>query len=87
LVDVDVMRMEESDPVKKKKVLCTKPGGSGDKKRQTKAEEVRRSKRRTSHGLGAKIGELVFSEDRNGGNSLARSSASEGFSTSGGKKN
>jgi hypothetical protein len=36
--------------------------------------------------LGAKIGELVFSEDRNGGNSLGRSSASQGFNTSGGRR-
>jgi hypothetical protein len=34
------MRMEESDPTKK--VLCTKPGGTGDRKTQTKVEVVRR---------------------------------------------
>jgi hypothetical protein len=36
-----VMRMRQSDPTKK--ALCTKRGGNGDqKKRQTKAEVVRR---------------------------------------------
>ena len=42
--------------------------------------------RRTSHGLGAGIGELMRSQERNGGSSLRRSGPTQGRSTNGGRR-
>jgi len=62
---------EEIEPAKK--VLNTKPGGNGKRRGIPNFEVVRRVRRRTSHGFGVEIGELMRSQERNGGSSLRRS--------------
>ena len=80
LVDLDALDMWWGW---KKATLCSKLGGSAEIRDQSWASAT--SQRRTSQGLGAEIGELMYSQERSGGNSLRRSSATEGCYTNGKK--
>jgi hypothetical protein len=79
-----VIKMEESDPAKK--VLCTKPGGNGDRRKG-------RPKLRWCYELqdyaqnGVEIGELISSEERSGGKSLRRSLRTQGYCKEGRRNN
>jgi hypothetical protein len=62
--------MEESDPAKK--VLRTKPRGNRDSRSGRLMLRWCDKLEEESHGMGAEFGELKYSQDRSGENSLRR---------------
>lgn len=68
-----MMRTEETGSAKK--VVCSKPGGSGDRKGVRPKERFCDDLEEDVPEMGADIGGLIYSQRRSGRNSLRRSSS------------